>query len=494
MKSDEEIMDMLEAFDLTGSYRAAAELAGVDHHTVERYVALRDGGRSPSSGIDRPKLIDPLLPKIEEWVERSHGKIRADRCHEKLIALGYEGSERTTRRAVAGARQRFREGRLRVYRPWIPEPGMWFQWDYGTGPEVPEGPTQLFCAWLAWSRYRVVFPILDKTLPTVVAGIDRTLRAFGGVPTYGLTDNEKTVTTTHIARIPVRHPEIVAAARHYGLTIATCVPADPESKGGSEATVRIAKADLVPTEANLLPAYRSFEELRAACEAFCERVNARPHRATGRPPAELLAEERRRLHPVPGEAYTTAFGQTRTVASNSVVSFHSVLYSVPYSLIGRRVWVRTEGDQVVVVSVDPSAGAREVARHRRSTPGRPMIDDAHYPQRPSGPLARVPRARTPEEQAFLALGNGATQWLIEAASVGAARIRSKMAEALELSKLYGPEALDRALGTAATCGRFADGDLAAILAHDTSADGPTSQATEAHSLQRGTTAWEGFGR
>ncbi len=38
-------MEILEAYDLTGSYRAAAELAGCDHHTVARYVALRDEGR-----------------------------------------------------------------------------------------------------------------------------------------------------------------------------------------------------------------------------------------------------------------------------------------------------------------------------------------------------------------------------------------------------------------------------------------------------------------
>ena len=44
---------------------------------------------------------DEFLPKIEEWMERSKGKIRADVAHEKLAALGYQGSERTTRRAVA---------------------------------------------------------------------------------------------------------------------------------------------------------------------------------------------------------------------------------------------------------------------------------------------------------------------------------------------------------------------------------------------------------
>src|SRR5215468_481025 len=44
MKSHEEIMEILEAYDLTGSYRGAAELVGCDHHTVARYVALRAGG------------------------------------------------------------------------------------------------------------------------------------------------------------------------------------------------------------------------------------------------------------------------------------------------------------------------------------------------------------------------------------------------------------------------------------------------------------------
>ncbi len=83
--------------------------------------------------------------------------------------------------------------------------------------------------------------------------------------------------------------------RHYGLTIATCVPYDPASKGGSEATVKIAKADLVPAGANLRPAYASFAELESACQVFCGEVNARPHRITRRAPAEMLAEEQARL-------------------------------------------------------------------------------------------------------------------------------------------------------------------------------------------------------
>ena len=201
--------------------------------------------------------------------------MRADVVHDKLAALGYTGSERTTRRAVAAAKKAYRAGRRRLYRPWVPEPGMWAQFDWCDGPVVGGVRTWLFCAWLAWSRFRVVLAATDKAVPTLIACLDQCLRRFGGVPTYALTDNEKTVTTDIVARIPVRHPELVKMGRHYGLSIATCVVADPESKGGSEATVRIAEADLVPTEANLLPAYKSFGELAAACEAFCDQVNAR---------------------------------------------------------------------------------------------------------------------------------------------------------------------------------------------------------------------------
>jgi transposase len=125
-------------------------------------------------------------------------------------------------------------------------------------------------------------------LGTLVLCLDQVFRALGGCPTYLLTDNEKTVTTSFVAGIPVRNPQIVQAAAHYGVSLHTCVAADPESKGGSEATVRIAKADLLPRDTNLLGEYGAFTELEAACAAFMARVNARAHAVTGRPPAALL--------------------------------------------------------------------------------------------------------------------------------------------------------------------------------------------------------------
>jgi transposase len=497
LKSSEEVMEILEAFDLTGTLRGAAVLAGCDHKTVAHWVAAREevGGGLGVSVRARP-AVDPFAEKIAEWVDRSRGKIRADRAHERLVAMGYLGSERTTRRAVARAKRAWRQEHGRRTRPWVTEPGLWMQWDYGDGPRVAGRSTVLFCAWLAWSRYRVVLPLWDRTMPSVVMGLDRTLRRLGGAPTYALTDNERTVSIDQVCGIAVRNPRIVSVGRHYGLTIATCVPADPESKGGSEATVRIARADLVPTDHNLRADYEDFAALELACEAFCERVNTREHRVTRRAPAVMLAEERGRLHPLPKVAHTACFGQTRKVAWQSTISVGGALYSVPSTLVDERVWARVDGSELVVVHVDSPQGPREVARHELTTPGQPSIHDEHYPSRPAGAIERRPRARSAEEAAFLALGVGAEQWLVKAAAAGASRVRRKMAEAVDLAKLHGAGEVEQALAGCAQADRFGEGDLAAILAHQ--AAGTVipfpARASEERSLQRSTQAWEGFGR
>ena len=157
-KSGREIMEIFEAFDLTGTAWSAAQLTGCDAKTVTRYVSVRDAGGDPLARAARPRLIDAFMPKIEEFVDRSKGKIRADVAHRKITAIGYRGSERPARRAAAEVKEAWRAGRRRRCRPWVPEPGMWLQWDWGDGPQIRGRETQLFSAWLAWSRCRVVIP------------------------------------------------------------------------------------------------------------------------------------------------------------------------------------------------------------------------------------------------------------------------------------------------------------------------------------------------
>jgi transposase len=489
MLPKEREMEVLEAYDLTKSYRSAAQLCGVDHHTVARVVAARAlGAELGDEPVVRSKVAEAFADKIVEWIERSNGRVRADIVHDKLVAMGYQGSERTTRRVVAALKAAHDRENHRVYKPWITEPGAWLQYDFGAGPVVDGLAVVLFCAWLAWSRFRFVIPLQDRSLPSVVAALDRTFRLAGGAPTYVLTDNERTVTDRHIAGIAVRNERVIDVARYYGITIATCVPADPESKGGSESTVKLAKADLVPTDYNLLDDYRSFAELEAACVQVAASLNARPHAVTRRPPAELLEVEREALHRIPDAPYTAAFGESRVVGWSATVSFRGARYSVPHTLAGRQVWVRVAGGEVIIVAGEGS-GAVEVARHPQVGPGQVSIVDEHYPDRPErDPLQRTPRPTKPSEADFLALGEGAKLYLVEAAACGARRIEVRMAEAVTLAALHGPGMVDHALGTAAMAGRFAEGDLESIIVHGL-ATRPTLGPPPEHSLAAGTAMW-----
>jgi hypothetical protein len=210
--------------------------------------------------------------------------------------------------------------------------------------------------------------------------------------------------------------------------------------------VKLAKADLVPTETNLLTDYESFAQLEAACEAFGEMVNARTHRVTRRAPVAMLVEEQARLHPLPPEPHTVSFGTTRVVAARTpMVAFEGGQYSVPHALLGRTVWVRVHGrgasERVVIVHVGED-GPVEVARWARATPGSPRIDDAHFPPAPPGALGRAPKPRTAAEREFLALGDGAALWLTEAAAAGSTKMRVKMARAVATAKLVGTAQVD----------------------------------------------------
>jgi hypothetical protein len=112
-------------------------------------------------------------------------------------------------------------------------------------------------------------------------------------------------------------------------------------------------------------------------------------------------------------------------------------------------------------------------------------------------VERRPRARNQDERAFLAIGDGAERWLRRAAGEGVPRLRRKIAEAVDLSKLHGKDAVNQALEACARAGRFADGDLARILAHQQqtgSGELILLSGSEQASLQASTRAWEALGR
>jgi hypothetical protein len=200
MKKPEDVMEILEAYDLTGSFRAAAGLVGCDHKTVAYWVRQRDeAGGMPVVERARPAMEAVFAAKIDELVDRSHGQIRADVAHGKLVAIGYLGSERTTRRWVADAKRRWRRKHGRRTRPWIPEPGLWMQWDYGDGPTVEGDELRRAVRLGARPGARTVRrPDRDRHL----SGVGQRVRSCDGVPARSATRMRTSSTTRRSAGQP----------------------------------------------------------------------------------------------------------------------------------------------------------------------------------------------------------------------------------------------------------------------------------------------------
>ena len=214
---------------------------------------------------------------------RRRAQIRADKVHERLVAMGYRG-QRTHHAAGGGGGEDGVEGGAAAHLPAVdPRAGDVAAVRLGRGPaDRRTCARSLFCAWLAWSRFRVVIPVWDQTLGTLVPVWTPRLRRLGGAPTYLLTDNAKTVTVEHVAGVAVRHPEIVAAGRHYGCKVETCRPYRPGVQGrrGEHGEDRQGGPGAHRGEPARRLRHASPSWSRRA-RSSCERVNARVHRETG---------------------------------------------------------------------------------------------------------------------------------------------------------------------------------------------------------------------
>lgn len=62
-----------------------------------------ESGRSPFRQAQQPKLVAPVVAKLEEWVERTRGAVRGGVIHQRLRALRYQGP--VDREAGSGASQ-----------------------------------------------------------------------------------------------------------------------------------------------------------------------------------------------------------------------------------------------------------------------------------------------------------------------------------------------------------------------------------------------------
>jgi transposase len=447
-------MDVLAAYREVGSFRGAAVICGTTHKTVKRIVAAHEAGGVRPERKPRERNFDDVAQLVAERVAKTHGRISAKRLLPAARAAGYAGSARNFRRLVADAKQAWRRGHHRGRRPAVWTPGDTLVIDWGV-----EGGLHVFCAVLAWSRFRFVRFAADEKATTTLALLAECFEVLGGVPSVVLADRMGCLKAGVVADLVVPIADYVRFAAHYRFRPDFCHGADPESKGIVEHLVGYAKRDLiVPAE----PSVDDLEAANAAAAAWCTEVNAVVHTEICAVPAERLQTERPLLAALPSlRAEIGVKPISRKVDKLSCVRFGSARYSVPTRLIGTTVILRVVDGRVQIC--EPVTGEL-AAEHALVAPDETSVVDEHYGSaRPAKPR-RAPRAKTAAEQQFLALGEPAAAFLTGAAAAGVAKLPRELAEILTLQAAHGTDALVAALERAVTFGRWRADDVRSILA------------------------------
>ncbi len=329
--------------------------------------------------------------------------------------------------------------------------------------DAPAG-LKVFCAVLAWSRYRFVRFATDQTRSTTLALLAECFEELGAVPAVVLSDRMGCLKNGIVANLVVPHPDYLRFAAYFGFRPDFCESQDPESKGVVEHLVGYAKTDLA------IPADgwggRVAEANRAARSWGLE-VNGRVHSQTQAVPRERLAEEQRLMRPLPCLRPPLCRGELRKVGRLQTVRFATARYSLPSAWVGKKVEVAVV-DEEVVISYD----GREVVRHPLMAPSEISILDQHYAVGAARPLRPI-RVKTGTERAFLTLGPVAESFP-RAAAAGTSRLAAELADIVTLEASWGRQPLLDALERATRFRRFKADDLRDILAPGPQAPNPTA--------------------
>lgn len=460
-------MTIISAYQDAGSYRGAAAICGTTPKTVKRVIERAEAGDLPRPRKERARNFEVVVDLVAERVKKSAGRISAKRLLPAARTAGYVGSDRNLRRLVAQAKKEWRVEHHRGRRPAIWSPGEHLVIDWGS-----QGGVHVFCAVLAWSRWRFVRFAPDEKSTTTLAMLGECFAELGGTPQVVLADRMGCLKGGVVANRVVPTADYVRFALHYRFRPDFCEAADPESKGIVENLVGYAKSDLLTPL--LLADNLDLDEGNDAATAWCHEVNDAMHADIAAIPAQRLAQERLLLAPLPSLQLRIGPAPVlRKVDKLSCVRIGSARYSVPMTLIGTSVQVVSGAGRVLIV--DPRTG-EVIADHAAVAPGESSVADDHYGGARPKPRRAI-RPRTVAEKAFCGLGASAEAFLAGAAAAGHTRLGPELAELNTLAAAHGHAVFLAGLERATAFGRWRSADVRSILAAGTGTPQPRPAGT-----------------
>ena len=210
------------------------------------------------------------------------------------------------------------------------------------------------------------------------------LQFFGGACGRCMIDNTHVVVLQGSGAAMVPVPEMEAFAERFGFVFKA------HAIGHANRSARVERNfDFI--ENNFLAGreFKDWGDLNQQARAWCVKVNAKVKRSLHAAPRELFCQEQPLLRPLPIWVPVVTQIEDRIVDSYGNVNIGGNRYSVPYTLIGRRLEVHETKDRIEVYE-----GHRVVASHAKvlEALGQRVLDPSHRAPRGQGrPKAAPPR-------------------------------------------------------------------------------------------------------
>lgn len=398
-------------------------------------------------------VMGPVKEIIDKWITEDESRPKkqrhtAHRVYERLRdEHGFRGAESTVRRYVRTRRKQKTE----VYVPLCFEQGKDAQADFGEGKVIMDGQqvnVQIFCMRLCYSHRPFVMALPFQKQEAFLEAHVRAFDFYSGVPGRITYDNLTSATTRAIRGEKRREIDSFTAFRsHYLFESHFCNPGEPQEKGQVENLVGYIRRNwLVP-----LPEVKDYQELNEYLLRKCLEEEKRIIHGMKESIGEMFADEKEKLLPLPQRHYQCF--RLHPVRSNkmSIVCFEGNSYSVPCDYASSDLFLKAYLDKVEITDAK-----RVVAVHKRLLgKGEESLMPTHYLEalkRKPGSLeyARPLRKSEFAPVYFLYLEklkenmpeSSARKAFLKALELTASYPEEMVAEAMELSLLYGSSDVD----------------------------------------------------
>ncbi len=317
---------------LTGelSKREACKVYDLHWDTLKKILAHEEPpGYRKRKEREKP-VLGPFVPIIHEILEADKKAPKKQRHTAKRILerlrdeYGYRGGHTVVQEEV----RRFKQRSTEVFMPLTHKPGE-AQADFGAAVLIYRGRQQkaaLFVITLPFSDafFCQIFP--RECTETFQEGHRRAFEFFHAVPKRISYDNSKIAVAKVIRkRGGIFTREFLRLKSHYLFDHHFCLVRRPNEKGHAENLVGYARRNfLVP-----LPAIDDFEAFNEQLAEACRRDLARRLRGKNGTKAELLAEDRQAMLPLPQWPFEARRVEPCQCNSLSLVRFDRNDYSVP---------------------------------------------------------------------------------------------------------------------------------------------------------------------